>query len=42
LVFVNSQGKELVEAIKGYNGSEFFGAYLENAIAQAQQAIKQP
>ena len=42
LVFVDSQGKELVEAIKGYNGSEFFGAYLENAIAQAQQALKQP
>ncbi len=42
LVFINSQGKEVAEAIKGYNGSEFFGAYLENAIAQAQQAVKQP
>ena len=42
LVFINSQGKELVESIKGYNGSEFYGAYLENAIAQAQQALKQP
>ena len=42
LVFVNHQGKELVEPIKGYNGSEFYGAYLGNAIAQAQQALKQP
>jgi len=42
LVFLNSQGKEVVEPIKGYNGSEFFGAYLENAIVQAQQAVKQP
>jgi thioredoxin-related protein len=42
LVFVDSQGKEVAEAIQGYNGSEFFGAYLENAIAQAQQAVKQP
>ena len=39
LVFLNAQGEEIAERLLGYNSPDFYGAYLENAIDAAQQAV---
>jgi thioredoxin-related protein len=40
LVFVDADGKEIAEALVGYNSPDFYGAYLENAIDTAYKAMK--
>ena len=40
LVFLNAQGEEVAERLLGYNSPDFYGAYLEEAINTAQQAVK--
>ncbi|HEY5604471.1 MAG TPA: thioredoxin fold domain-containing protein [Gammaproteobacteria bacterium] len=39
LQFVDSNGKQLAPEMIGYNTSEFYAAYIENAIGQSQDAI---
>lgn len=39
LVFLNAQGDEVAERLLGYNSPDFYGAYLENAIETAHQAV---
>lgn len=40
LLFLNAQGEEIAERLLGYSNPDFYGAYLENAIDTAQQAMK--
>lgn len=40
LVFLDSNGQQVAEALQGYNSPDFYGAYLENAIATAQKAVQ--
>ncbi len=40
LLFLDAEGKEVAERLLGYNSPDFYGAYLEQAISTAQQAVK--
>lgn len=40
VVFLNAEGKEVAERLLGYNSPDFYGAYLEEAIATAQKAVQ--
>ncbi len=40
VVFLNAEGKEVAERLLGYNSPDFYGAYLEDAIATAQKAVQ--
>lgn len=39
LLFLDAEGKEVAERLLGYNSPDFYGAYLEQAISTAQQAV---
>jgi len=39
LQFVDSQGKQLVPEMVGYNTPELYSAYLDNAISESRRAI---
>jgi len=41
LQFVNSQGHELVPQVVGYQGPDFFSAYLDDALGGSLQKIRQ-
>ena len=41
LQFVNSQGNELVPQVVGYQGPDFFSAYLDDALGGSLQKIRQ-
>ncbi len=40
LLFLNHQGKEVTERLEGMGSTDFYGAYLDERIAQAQQSLK--
>jgi thioredoxin-related protein len=40
VVFLDAEGKEVAERLLGYNNPDFYGAYLEDAIATAQKAVQ--
>jgi thioredoxin-related protein len=40
IVFLDAEGKEVAERLLGYNSPDFYGAYLEDAIAIAQKAVQ--
>lgn len=40
LVFLNAEGEKVAEPLLGYNSPDFYGAYLEQAIATAQTAVQ--
>lgn len=43
VLFLNADGQPVAEPLLGYNSPDYYGAYLEKAIVQAQQAVqKQP
>ena len=42
LLFLNAKGEEIAKRMLGYNTPEFYGAYLDKAIEQAVEKMKQP
>lgn len=40
VVFLNAEGQQVAEPLLGYNSPDYYGAYLEKAITQAQQAVQ--
>lgn len=40
VTFLDADGKQVAEPLVGYNSPDYYGAYLENAIQQAGQAVR--